>query len=254
VGFAVDSKRKKMPELARWRYKIQIDVEGTRKNAEGDGFSCRPLEGQPKNKKGKNGWGEPYPLNQYEITGGRLPSNSKINIAPRATQIFFFGYEIPKPENADVKEFERVLNQIEPIIDDLEKTEAIMNDLAAFVPGEEKRFGLSSRILVKVPSMYRLIQSMKDMSQQVMDTLMDIVWGQIEKASTEMFQGQFYFARKRIEAMLNEMVSFQQNLINMAKEWNDPRAEKWEAELKKSLYSPFGFSTQRYSLSNEKGT
>ena len=39
----------------------------------------------------------------------------------------------------------------------------------------------------------------------------------------------------------------------MAKDWNDPRVEQWEAELKKSLYSPFGFSTQRYNLSNEKG-
>jgi hypothetical protein len=253
VGFAVNSGRKKLPELARWRYQIQIDVEGTKKNAEGRGFSCRPLEGQPKNKKGKNGWGEPYPLNQYEITGGRLPLNSKIHIAPRASQIFFFGGEIQKPENSDVKEFERFLDQMEPIIDDLEKTEAIMNEIAAFVPREEKRFGLSSRIQAKVPGMYRLIQSMKDMSQQVMDALMDIVWGEIEKAGTEMFQGQFYFARRRIEAMLSELVSFQQNLINMAKEWNDPRAEKWESELKKSLYPPFGFSAQRYSLSNEKG-
>jgi hypothetical protein len=220
VGFAVNTARKKLPELARWRYKIQIDVDGTKRKAEGQGFSCRPLEGQPKNKKGKNGWGEPYPLNQYEITGGTLPSNSKICIGPKTTQIFFFGNEIAKPSKTDIKELERFLDQIEPVIDDLEKTEAVMNELAAFVSGEKNRFGLSSRIQAMVPCMYRLIQSIKEMSQKAIDALMDKVWGEIEKAGAEMFQGQVYFARRRIEAMLGELVSFQQKLINMAKEWN----------------------------------
>lgn len=248
----MDRDKKKLPELARWRYKIKLDVDGTRRNAESQGFSCRPLEGQPKSKSGKNGWGEPYPLNQYEITGGTLPLNSKIHIAPKATQIFFFGNEIPKPLKSDVKAFERFLEQIEPVIDDLEKTETIMNDLAAFVPGENNRFCLSSRIQAKVPGVYRLIQSMKEMTQHIVDALMDIAWGEIEKAGAEMSQGQFYLAMKRIEATRSELVSFQRNLINMAKEWNDPRAEKWEIELNKSLNFQFGFFGRHQSLFDEK--
>ena len=90
------------------------------------------------------------------------------------------------------------------------------------------------------------------MTQHIVDALMDIAWGEIEKAGAEMSQGQFYLAMKRIEATRSELVSFQRNLINMAKEWNDPRAEKWESELKKSLYFPFGFSAHGHSPHDEK--
>lgn len=233
-------KRARIPELARWRYNLQIDVEETNRNALKRGFSCRPLEGQPKNKKGKNGWGESYPLNQYEITGGELSSNAKIHIAPKATQIFFFGIEIPKPLGVDIKEFERFLDSMEPLVEDLEKTERIMNYLAAFVSDEKHRFGLETRICAKIPGMYRLIQSLKDMNQRVIDELMNKFWAEIEKAYSEMFQGRAYFASRRLEALLKELTFFQRNLISFAREWKDPRAEQWEADLKNGLMSPFG--------------
>jgi hypothetical protein len=233
-------KRARIPELARWRYSFQIDVEETRRKALERGFSCRLLEGQPKNKKGKDGWGELYPLNQYEITGGELPSNAKIHIAPKATQIFFFGNEISKPSGVDIKEFERFLGSMEPLVDDLEKTERIMNDLAAFAPNEKHRFGLETRIWAKVPGMYRLTQGLKDVYQQILDDLMNKFWAEFEKACVEMSQGKAYFASRRLEALLKESTFFQQSLINLAREWKDPRAEQWEVDLNNALMSPFG--------------
>ena len=240
--------KNKMPELARLRYRVQVNVEETRLKAEKHGFSCRLLEGQPKNKRGKNGWGEGYPLNQYQIEGGKLPSNSKIHIAPKATQIFFFGNEIPKPSNADVKEFESFLDRMEPFLNDLERTERTVNDLAVFVPDEQNRFGLSTRIYVKIPGNYRLIQGLKDTYQQIIDELMDKYWAEIEIAYAEMFQGKIYSASRRLNALLGETNFFLQNLINMAKEWNDPRAEQWEAELKKLMASPLRFFSDKHGV------
>ena len=172
-------KNDKTPELARLRYCIHVDVEETIHRAEKRGFLCRLLEGQPKNKRGKNGWGENYPLNQYEIKGGELPSNVKIHIAPKATQIFFFGSEITKPSNFDVEEFERFLDCMEPIVYDLERTEKIMNEIAVFVTDEQNRFGLSTRMYTKVPGNYRLIQGLKDTYQQIFDELMNRYWTEI---------------------------------------------------------------------------
>lgn len=234
-------KRTKIPELARWKYNFQIDVEETRRNALQRGFSCRCLEGQPKNKKGKNGWGELYPLNQYEIKGGELPSNAKIHIAPKATQIFFFGNELPKPSGVDIEEFKRFLDGMEPLIDDLEKAERIMNDIAAFVPEEKHRFGPETRTYAKVPGMYRLTQGLKDVYQQILDDLTSKFWAEFEKACAEMFQGKAYLASRRLEALLKELTFFQRSLINLAREWKDPRAEQWEADLNNALMSPFGF-------------
>jgi hypothetical protein len=87
VGFMVPKgKRKRKYELARWRYKIKLDIEETAEEAEKLGFKTRLLEGQPKNKRGTDGWGEAYPLNQYEISGGQLPVSIKIQVSPLTTQ------------------------------------------------------------------------------------------------------------------------------------------------------------------------
>jgi hypothetical protein len=74
---------------------------------------------------------------------------------------------------------------------------------------------------------------------------MNIYWAEIEKAYNDMFQGKFLFARRRLDVLLRELNFFLQNLINLAKEWNDPKAEQWEAELKKSRCFPFGFPANR---------
>ena len=69
-----------------------------------------------------------------------------------------------------------------------------------------------------------------------------------------MFQGRPYFASERLNSLFREMNFFLQNLINMAKEWNDPRAEKWERELKESMASPLRFFNEKHGVDQEENT
>lgn len=234
-------KQSKMPESARWKYKVQVNVEETKNKAEKRGFSCRLLEGQPKNKKGKDGWGEGYPLNQYEIAGGDFPSNIKIHLSHKTTQIFFFSNtEITAPKGIDLEGFEHFLDSMERLVTDLEKTERIMNELAAFVHNEKNRFGLDTRTNVKVPSMYRLIIESSKVSQKIQDALMKAFGDEFDKAFDDIVHGRVYFAKRRLDLLVREVASFQQHLIKLAKEWGNPEAEKWEADLKKALSYPYG--------------
>jgi hypothetical protein len=241
VGFAVTgTKRNKVPEFARWRYKIKIDVEETKSRAESRGFSCRLLEGQPKNKKGKSGCCEPYPLPQYEIMGVEMPLNAKIQISPKTTQIFFFGAEPSKPLHVTFDELQPFLERMESLVNDLEKAEKTMSELAAFVDGEKGRFGQATRIYVKVPAMYRLIISSTDISQQLFDDIMKKFMDEYIKVFDEMLQGKIFPARRRMDDLFKEIVFFQRSLIDTAKKLKDPCAEQWEADLNKALMYPFG--------------
>jgi hypothetical protein len=231
-------KRKKESEFARWKYRLKIDVEETKSNAENRGFSCRLHEGQPKNKKGKNDWGEGYPLPQYEITGSEFPAHIKINIAPKTTQIFFFGLELIKPAHFTLGELEPFTDRIRTISDDLGKAEKIMNELASFEDNERGRFGQESRVYVRVPAMYRLLMTLRDATQELSDNIMSKFQNEVIKALDEMLQGNMPMARKRMDELFNEMVFFQRSLIATAKELKDPQAEQWEANLNKMLMEP----------------
>ena len=233
-------KSHKSPEFARWKYKVKINVEETSFEAQKRGFSCRPLEGQPKNKKGQNGWGEPYPLGQYEITGGDLPLNTKIQVSPKTTQIFFFGPELAKPSVISVEAFKPFLEGMERLVGNLEKAEELMNELASFLPDEKERFGKATRIQAKVPAMYRLIITSEGTKQELLDDIMKKFYDEIEKVYDDMFQGRMDLASGRLNTLMNEAVFFQRSLIKLAKDWKDPNALKWEADLNKSLIFPFG--------------
>ena len=249
VGFAVtSSKGNKEPEFARWRYQVKIDVEETKSRAENLGFSCRLLEGQPqlkkhKIKKNKDGCCEPYPLPEYEITGGELSHSAKIQIAPKTTQIFFFGPELIKPIRITFEELQPFVDRISVVANDLEKAENLMNELAAFVDDEQGRFGQATRIYVKVPAMYRLIIASNDVYQQLLDDIMTKFLNEYILAFDEMLQGKISFARRRMDDLLKEIVFFQRSLIATAKEMKDPRAEQWEADLNTLLTNPFGFAS-----------
>jgi hypothetical protein len=237
-----NAKRNKEPEFARWKYSVKIDVEETKSRAENRGFSCRFFEGQPKNKKGKNGWGEGYPLPQYEITGAELPVNTKIHIAPKTTQIFFFGAELVKPSQLTCEQLEPLVIRIKSLADNLEKAEKIMNDLAAFADEEKGRFGQATRIYVKVPAMYRLIGSLKDTYQQLLDDIEAKFFDECNKAYDEMFQGKIFQARMRMDNLFKELAFFQRIFIESIRELKDPRADQWEADFNKALMYPFGFT------------
>ncbi len=236
------AKSHKEPEFARWKYKVKIDVEETRSKAQNLGFSCRTFEGQPKNKRGKDGWGEHYPLPQCEIAGGDFPPNSKIHISPSMSQIFFFGSELVNPSHTNLDELQSFLERIEILAGDLEKSEKIMNGLAVFAAEEEGRFGQPARINANVPAMFRLIMSLKDVSQQLFDNIIKKFSDECIKASDEMLQGKIFLASKRIDDLLKEAVFFQRNLIDTARALKDPRAEQWEADLNRSLIYPLGFA------------
>jgi hypothetical protein len=239
-------KQNKIPESGRWIYKIQVNVEETRNKAEKNGFFCRSLEGQPKNKRGKDGWGEEYPLNQYEITGGDFPSNIKIHLSHKTTQIFFFSNkEITAPESLDLEGFEHFLDNMERFVTDLETTERIMNKLAAFAPTEKLQYGFDTRTNARIPSMYRLIIESSKANQKMQDAVMKAYWDEFNKALHEIGQGRPYLAKKRLDLLVREATSFQLSLIEMAKEWGNPKAEKWESDLKKILKSPFDIFSEK---------
>ena len=50
-----------------------------------------------------------------------------------------------------------------------------------------------------------------------------------------MFRGQIIQAKRRLEMLLKEMDFFVKDLIALARETNDPRADKWEANFNKLL-------------------
>lgn len=237
MGFAVPHvKSNRMPELARWKYKIKIEVEETRSAAQNRGFSTRLFEGQPKNLKGKNGWGEPYPLGQCEISGSTLSANTKIQISPKMTQIYFFGQELMKPSKISIEAMMPFLKGFASLVDNLEKTERLMNDLAIFLPEEKLRFDISTRIQTKVPAMYRLIITSEGLKQDLLDDLVNQYYVEIDKVYADMFGGRLDLARGRLDELIEEIVFFQRDLIKLAKDWKDPNAEKWETNLNKMLF------------------
>jgi hypothetical protein len=239
------AKSRKTPELARWSYKIKINVEETCIEAQKSGFHCRPLEGQPKNKKGKNGWGELYPLGQYEITGGNLSQNTKIHISPKTTQIFLFGNEISKPSIHDLETFEPFFEELSDLADNIEKAEESMNRLSSFPPNEKERFNSATRTQAKVPAMYRLKITSDGTFQELLDDLMNKYYGEINKITDDVLQNMtplgFNLADQRLQALLNEMVFFQRNLIKLGKQWKNPNAQKWEDDLNKSLRETYDY-------------
>jgi hypothetical protein len=249
VGFAVpNAKSGKTPELARWSYRIKINVEETCIEAQKSGFHCRPLEGQPKNKKGKNGWGEPYPLGQYEITGGNLSQNTKIHISPKTTQFYLFGNEISKPSIHDLETFEPFFEELSDLANNLEKAEELMNRLSSFPPNEKERFDCVTRTQAKVPAMYRLKITSDGTFQELLDDLMNKFYGELNKIIDDMLQNMtshgFNLADQRLQTLTNEMVFFQRNLIKLGKEWKNPNAQKWEDDLNKSLKDTYDFRNQ----------
>jgi hypothetical protein len=245
VGFAVvHLKSHKSPELARWKYNIKIDVEETKLKAQNLGFLCRPYEGQPKNKKCQNGWGEPFPLGQCEISGGSFPSNAKIQISPKMTQIFFFGPELIKPSKISVEAIMPFLEGMVSLVENLEKAEGLMNELAIFLPEVQERFNITTRIQAKVTAMYRLIISSQSTFQELIDDITKKIYGEIEKVYYDMFQGTIDLARNRLNALLDDIVYSQRDFIKLARDSKNPNAEKWEADLNNSLINPFSFGSQ----------
>jgi hypothetical protein len=234
VGFALTRRKQgKLPELARYRYKIQLDVEETKVKAESRGFTCRLLEGLPKNRKGLDGYGEPYPLPQYEITGANLPDYIKIEIVP------------PKTINAET--MEPILRQLESYCQELERVEEIMNEIAVFCNNNlAPAFSIERRIYTKTPAMYRLIIASRDITDQLLDNIMKIYWSEFDKAIAELSQGNFFQARRRLDQVENELEFFFKSLISTARQMKDPRVDKWEADFNNAKNAPLPVNNRNF--------
>jgi hypothetical protein len=233
-------KKCKLPELACYRYKIPLDVEATKQKAEEKGFKCRLHDGEPKNKKCKDGVGEHFPLPQYEITRGRLSPNAKIELAPRTTQIYLFGEELKPPEIETEKFLENIedfTNKIQAYCQQIETAEEVMNEIAVFsdVPAE---FCRETRIYAKTPARYRLIISSRDITDHLLDNIEKLYLHEIDLALVEAFRGNSYQARRRLELVFKELDFFAKSLIATARQMKDPRADKWEEEFRKLLQQP----------------
>ena len=235
-------KKCKLPEIARYRYRFELYVEGTKLKAESLGYQCRQLEGQP---KCKNDFGEPYPLPQYEIIGGQLPPNLKIEIAPKTTQIYLFGEELKPPKIVNVETLEPFIETMATFCSHLEAAEEILNEVAVFLD-KKVTFCKESRIYTKTPAMYRLIISSNKIIDQLLAGIEKIFYDEINLAYVEMFQGNLSQAERRIQVALKEVEFFANDIISAAREMKDPRADQWEAEIKKAFNFPTGISERKF--------
>jgi hypothetical protein len=249
-------KKGKLPEIARFLYRINLDIEATREKAEDQGFICRILEGQPKNKKGKNGIGEPYPLPQYEVTGNELSSNIKIELARKTTQIYVFGKELIPPEIGEGEVFleriEEYTNTLESHCQQIEAAEEVLNKIAVFSDVSAK-FCRETRIYAKTTAMYRLMINSRHVTDHLLDKIEKVYQNEINLAADELLRGNPYQAKNRLNLVLREIDFFTKSLIATARQMNDPRADKWEKEfnnLLQPLNYPLGFARNQNTWFN----
>jgi len=210
----------------RWRYKIQVDVEETAKNARSKGFSVRLLEGQSRTH------GEPYPLNQIEIKGGSLTSNIKVIVSPHRTQIYIFIKDIP-----DIDELERILK-------DRERTEQVLDDIVIFAANETARFSVDTMIPVMSPSMLKTQQKLTAKIREAFDGLNGLFQREIIRTSAYLTRGKVALAKNRMDAFLHELDNLQRNLIQFAKEQGFKEAEELEEQINEMISTSKRFEAE----------
>lgn len=201
-----------MTEL-RWRYKLNVCIEETWQSACNSGFSVRMLEGQSRTNE------ELYPLNQIEIKGWDLSSKVKVIVSPTVTQVYFYIENIPE------------INELENIAMDLGKVEQILNEVVVFAPDETARFSMETKIPVTSPSMLKTECMLKEKIHRASERLYELVLSEISLAHILLAEGKIGYALKRMGALSSELLNFQRNLIQWAKEQGIAEAEKWEREL-----------------------
>jgi len=196
----------------RWKYKIQAYVEETANRARSKRFSVRHLEGQSRT-------GHPYPLNQIEIKGGDLASNVRVVVSPHVTQVYFSIDDVPDME------------ELGNIVENLGKVEYILNEVVIFASNETARFSIETEIPVLSVSMLMTREKLVAERNKALDKLREIILNQISLSFVDFTHGKIAHAKMRIDALLNELISMQRGLIQMAKEQGIKEAEKWESEL-----------------------
>jgi len=200
----------------RWKYELKVNVEETGNQAKSKGFSVRNLEGQSKTNE------EPYPLNQVEIKGWDLSSKVKVIVGPKVTQVYFYIENVPE------------INELENIVMNLGKVEQILNEVVIFAPDEVARFSMETKIPVMSIGMLKMQYKLKEEVHRVLGKFGELVLREFAQAFVCFSQGKIGYALKRMGALSSELLNFQRNLIQWAKEQGIAEAEKWERELLES--------------------
>jgi hypothetical protein len=207
-----------------WKYSIRIDIDETAANANRNGLTVIWLYGQSRT------YHQEYPLNQIRFIGASLNPKLRVQISPNSTEFFY------DTENlAELDEVEKTLCVVED-------AERVLNLTVTFASGETRRFG--SEIKKPIPSipMLRLQMNLENKKQETWDKIQNIVLHQINEAFADMSRGNYHLAGMRIESVIIELVEEHQNLMNLAREWNDPHVQEWETKFRKMMADPFGFS------------
>jgi len=212
-----------MPSLC-WKYNLKIDVDETQRNAKGMGFNAIFLEGQSRTHH------ELYPLNQIKISGGTLCPDVKVHVGSKVTEIFYYAENF-----SGIDEIKRTLM-------DLDKAERTLNRIVSFASDEANRFGKDTEIPVASTSMLNLRIYLRNNCDKAMDSVQQVVVEEIEKAFADVAKGQLQCALLRLEPLIRVLEPLMLDLISYAKEDNDPRAEEWEAKLRKALSAMNSFS------------
>lgn len=185
----------------RWKYNVRADVIDTVTNARNCGFLVEPFEGQPKNSL------EPYPLNQIRISGGSLPNNVRIHVGPNVTQIYY--------QTEDSFELDR----LEKIVSALVDTERTLNVTVVFASDEVRRFERETATPVFSIGMLKLQMAVNESIYGICGKMEQVALDELNSAFIDVAQGRIQLGNMKLQCLCNELESFQQNLIDLAKDW-----------------------------------
>lgn len=187
----------------QWKYEVQTYVEETGSQARNEGFSVIYLEGQSRT-------GQSFPLNQVEIKDGDFDSDVKVVVGPQVTQIYFSIEEAPSTED------------LEFILDNLDKVEQILNEVVIFTPDEIARFNMETRKPVMSIGMLKTQHMLKEEVNKAFEMLYQLILSEISYAHISLAQGKDV-SLKRLNAILSELIKTERGLIQMAKEQDDKK-------------------------------
>ena len=203
---------------------IQTYVEETAYKARSKGFSATFFEGQSRT-------GEPYPLNQIEITGDDFGSDVRVIVGPQVTQVYFSISDIPS------------IDEVENILDNLDQVEQILNEVVIFAPNEMAKYDMETKRPVMSLPMLKIQNMLNKEVNRALDMLNELVFREISHANVSWAKGNFV-PPKRLESLLGGLIKIERGLIQRAKEAGSDKAEKYELQLNEMIWQSKRFEAE----------
>jgi hypothetical protein len=199
----------------RWKYDVDTYVEDTGQRANEQGFSVSLSEGQTTT-------GNVYPLNQVKLWGGDFGSNVKVVVGPHVTQIYFSVIDVPSSE------------ELETVLDNLDKIESILNEVVVFTPDETVRFSVKTRRPVMSISMLKTTKMLNGGFNDTIQKINELATKEFSKVIISLVQGKIASLTK-LNSIISMLIRVQRETIRLAKEQGNENAEKYERELDKNI-------------------